>query len=112
MVFFLKPGVFPTLAEGRQDQGQPVQPARLHCPHLHGEIRREARQPGGGAASARAVRRGEVHQHRLRGADGRGVLEFVAIEGTGSSGPQVSRMSRTQVFHAPSHPTRLPLYSL
>ncbi len=30
-------------------------------------------------------------------------------EGKGSSGPQVSRMSRTQIFHALSHPTRPPL---
>ena len=35
-----------------------------------------------------------------------------ASQGTGSSGPLVSRMSRTQVFHAPSHPTRPPFSSL
>ena len=33
-------------------------------------------------------------------------------QGTGSSGPLVSRMRRTQVFHAPSHPTRPPFSSL
>jgi hypothetical protein len=39
------------------------------------------------------------------------VLEFAPCEGTGSSGPLVSRMSRTQIFHAPSHPRGLHFLS-
>ncbi len=42
----------------------------------------------------------------------RNLLEFAPCEGTGSSGPLFSRMSRTQVFHAPSHPTRPPTFFL